>query len=429
MTHLHGVDDGHGYGVKGESTNKKGVRGESIDDVGVGGYSTNRTGVLGLSTRGTGVAGYGGSKPGVLGYSGDAGVAGYSPSSHGVRGISGNAEYDPYYDRKVVGVFGKSETGVGVYGYSPNDIGVNGESTNYLGVAGYSSNNTGVQGVSGSGNSKGVAGYSSNYHGVSGWSYNHTGVYGTSFNGRGVDAESYNSTGVHGWSYNSTGVYAESYKGIGLIGLSLSEGIGVYASVLGTGEGYAAYLDGRVHIRGPLEKPGGSFKIDHPLDPANKYLCHSFVESPDMKNVYDGVVVLDDNGEADIELPDWFGILNKDFRYQLTAIGAPGPNLYIAEEISDTTTTTNYSSSNNNNSSRFKIAGGASGMKVSWQVTGIRRDPWANANRIQVEEDKSDKECGYYLHPDLYRQPEDKGISHLLFPKDKREELTRAAHK
>ena len=97
-------------------------------------------------------------------------------------------------------------------------------------------------------------------------------------------------------------------------------------------------------ITGNLEKAGGSFKIDHPLDPANKYLCHSFVESPDMKNVYDGVVVLDNKGKAEIELPDWFGILNKDFRYQLTAIGAPGPNLYIAEEISEATTTnTKYS--------------------------------------------------------------------------------------
>ena len=92
-------------------------------------------------------------------------------------------------------------------------------------------------------------------------------------------------------------------------------------------------------ITGNLEKAGSSFKIDHPLDPANKYLCHSFVESPDMKNVYDGVVVLDGKGKAEIELPDWFGIINKDFRYQLTAIGAPGPNLYIAEEISEATNT------------------------------------------------------------------------------------------
>jgi hypothetical protein len=124
---------------------------------------------------------------------------------------------------------------------------------------------------------------------------------------------------------------------------------------------------------------------------------------------------------AVIDLPDWFAALNKDFRYQLTAIGAPGPNLYVAEEISEmtATTTTNYidnNSSNNNNSSHFKIAGGTSGMKVSWQVTGIRKDPWVNANQ-----DKPNKERGYYLHPDVYSQPEEKGISHLLFPPQEEE--------
>jgi hypothetical protein len=222
--------------------------------------------------------------------------------------------------------------------------------------------------------------------------------------------------GVHGYSNSNPGVYGSSDSSAGVYGESISD--------------YAAVLNGKVKITGNLEKAGGSFKIDHPLDPANKYLHHSFVESPDMKNVYDGIVVLDRKGKAEIELPNWFGALNKDFRYQLTAIGAPGPNLYIAEEISETRTS-NYDSksSNKTNSSRFKIAGGASGMKVSWQVTGIRKDPWANANRIQVEEDKPDKERGYYLHPDLYSQPEENGISHLLFPKDKREELARAVQK
>jgi hypothetical protein len=95
--------------------------------------------------------------------------------------------------------------------------------------------------------------------------------------------------------------------------------IGVYGQSP-TGDGVC----GKVFIRSPLEKPAGPFKIDHPLDPANKYISHSFVESPDMKTIYDGGVVLYDKGVAEIELTDWFGALNKDLRYQLTAVGAPG---------------------------------------------------------------------------------------------------------
>jgi hypothetical protein len=57
-------------------------------------------------------------------------------------------------------------------------------------------------------------------------------------------------------------------------------------------------------------------------------------------------------------------------------------------------------------------------MKVSWQVTGIRKDPWANAHRIKVEEDKPDKEQGYYIYPELYGQPADRGISSLHFPQE-----------
>ena len=243
--------------------------------------------------------------------------------------------------------------------------------------------------------------------------------------------------GVFGKSPGGNGVYGVCDDGCGVYGLS-GNGTGLYGE---SGMYYAAFLNGKVKITGNLEKAGGSFKIDHPLDPANKYLCHSFVESPDMKNVYDGVVVLDDKGEAEIELPDWFGILNKDFRYQITAIGSPGPNLYIAEEIiSDTVTiTTNttkhdgshrdnagydVSSDNdnnkNNNGSRFKIAGGTSAMKVSWQVTGIRKDPWANTHRVQVEENKQDKERGHYIHPDLYGQPTENQIDRFLFPEQKK---------
>ena len=148
------------------------------------------------------------------------------------------------------------------------------------------------------------------------------------------------------------------------------------------------YVDGNLQVSGTLSKGGGSFKIDHPLDPANQYLYHSFVESPDMKNVYDGVAVLDANGEATVAMPAWFDALNRDFRYQLTPIGAAAPDLHVSAEMSG---------------NQFSIAGGAPGLKVSWQVTGIRQDPFANAYRIPVEQDKPEGEKGTYLYPELYR--------------------------
>jgi hypothetical protein len=163
---------------------------------------------------------------------------------------------------------------------------------------------------------------------------------------------------------------------------------------------YAGYFEGNVHVRGTLSKAGGSFTIDHPLDPANKYLSHSFVESPDMLNVYTGTVTLDATGTAEVGLPAWFEALNTDFRYQLTAIGAPGPQLHIAQKIMN---------------NRFTIAGGTAGMEVSWQVTGIRQDAWANTHRIVVEEDKPAAERGTYLTPTEHGQPETKGRDHARF--------------
>ena len=108
----------------------------------------------------------------------------------------------------------------------------------------------------------------------------------------------------------------------------------------------------------------------------------------------------DAKGEAEVELPVWFEALNQDFRYQLTCIGGYAP-VYIAQEI---------------HNNRFAIAGGKVGMKVSWQVTGIRQDAWANAHRIPVEEDKSAEEQGYYLHPELYGESEEKHVRQVRHP-------------
>jgi len=115
------------------------------------------------------------------------------------------------------------------------------------------------------------------------------------------------------------------------------------------------------------------FRIDHPLDPENKYLYHSSIESNEMANVYNGNIILDINGEAWVSLPDWFEALNTNYRYQLTPIGAPGPDLYVASEISN---------------NKFKVSGGSQGMKVSWQVTGTRKDKFAANHPLNVEVSK-----------------------------------------
>jgi hypothetical protein len=155
---------------------------------------------------------------------------------------------------------------------------------------------------------------------------------------------------------------------------------GAVAALQVIGEGKprnAASFIGNVGVVGTLTKSAGSFRIDHPLDPEGKYLSHSFVESPDMMNVYNGNVTLDAGGRATVQLPEYFEALNRDFRYQLTAVGAPGPNLYIAEGVKQ---------------NGFRIAGGRPYAHVSWQVTGVRQDAYADAHRIRVEEDKPRKE-------------------------------------
>ena len=152
-------------------------------------------------------------------------------------------------------------------------------------------------------------------------------------------------------------------------------------------------------VTGTLSKGGGTFKIDHPLDPANKYLYHSFVESPDMMNIYNGNVITNSNGIAKVKMPNYFKALNKEFRYQLTVIGSFAQAI-IAKEI-------------NNNS--FEIKTSKPNVKVSWMVTGVRKDAWANKNRVVPEVDKT-WEKGYFIHPELYGELETKNITKAKRP-------------
>ena len=244
--------------------------------------------------------------------------------------------------------------------------------------------------------------------------YTTSGTTGTGVYGRG-------SWGVHGRSYRGDGVFGDTDTGNGVKGSSFDDSAtaaGVYGLAYGRSSngiigqadngtaaygvwgkstvGYAGFFSGRVSVTGLLTKAGGGFRIDHPLDPENRYLSHSFVESSEQLNVYSGTTVTDARGRALVELPEYFESLNTDVRYQLTAIGDFAQAI-VAEEV---------------NGNRFTIATDRPGVKVSWQVSGVRRDPFARANPVVVEEEKPAEERGTYLHPAAWGRPESEGADH-----------------
>ncbi len=209
-------------------------------------------------------------------------------------------------------------------------------------------------------------------------------------------ATNINSVVSYGGKFISDGKY-----GYGVAGIAEGTyGIGVYGYAPSTN--FAGRFEGNVrvtedlHVSGTLTKAAGSFKIDHPLDPQNKNLYHSFVESPDMKNIYDGNITTDGNGNAIIELPEWFEALNKDFRYQLTVIGEFAQAIVSQKIINN----------------RFSIKTDKPNIEVSWQVTGIRQDAFANANRIPVEEIKNPEDKGKYLHPEAFGLSKTMGVDY-----------------
>ncbi len=243
-----------------------------------------------------------------------------------------------------------------------------------------------------SGNGAAVHGYVSGGYGNSSWA-----VYGSNANvyGYGVfgAANSSQGIGVYGegdWS----GVYG--YGTDGVIGsASASNGAAIYG--YGNASSTAGLFSGNVSVVGSFSASSKSFLIDHPKDPSNRFLEHACVESPERKTIYDGCSVADDSGVLEVALPGYFEALNGDVRYQLSAVGAPAPDLHIRSEV---------------NGGKFVIAGARPGQKVCWQVTGVRRDAYASAHPILVERDKLGPENGLYLHPAEHGQPSDKGIHH-----------------
>jgi hypothetical protein len=243
---------------------------------------------------------------------------------------------------------------------------------------------------------------------------------GTTFGVQSVAMDGAECFGVHGVATRGTkvtGVYGSarlaSQEGVGVHGIASDNpvnGLGVYGGATANGWGvgvygeawanstanWAGYFGGDVNVTGVVYSPAKVNRIDHPLDPGNKYLMHATVESSEMTNLYSGNVTLNAAGEAVVTLPDWFEAANTDFRYQLTCVGGYAP-VFVARKIS------NHS---------FNIAGGSAGLEVSWQVTAVRNDQYARSHPLTAEEEKRTHERGKYLYPESFGLGEEQSIDY-----------------
>ncbi|HWP30201.1 MAG TPA: hypothetical protein VNK96_00515 [Fimbriimonadales bacterium] len=329
-----GSQDGSGWGVYGTSVSGRGVYGWA--------YATSGTnyGVYGqsASTEGRGIFGWATASSGTT-YGGRF----QSDSTSGIA-VNGWATAG---SGATYGVWGQSAStsGRGVYGYvtatsgSTNGVYGRSESTNGLGVVGYAPANNGI-----------------NY-----------GVY--------AQSDSTNGRGVLGWA---TAISGTTY---GVVGRSDST------------SGYGVYSSGNFAATGTK-----SFQIDHPLMPETHYLNHFCTEGPEPYNVYSGNVVTDAQGYANVQLPDYFESINRDFRYQITVIDGAGEEFVQARVVRKI------------QNNHFVIRTSMPHVEVSWRVEAVRNDLWVQKYGFVTEQEKPEEYKGKYLRPDLYGMPKEYGI-------------------
>ncbi|MGA5823996.1 hypothetical protein ACPC54_39890 [Kitasatospora sp. NPDC094028] len=392
-----------------------GLRGVCLQGTGVLGLGGgNLPGVSGTSTQGVGVLGHGGGT--------GAGVSGTSTQGVGVLGQGGGTG---------AGVSGTGQQGPGVSGTNPQGVGVLASGQRGIVATGseVAGDFTGPVNVSGPLTLDSEVAMFSVYSGKDGKL--HIGDAGTDLltiapGEAGVDfprrvrlrqgpdgsaglwlfqrvantdrafigMKDDNTVGFYGRGGIGWGLWMDVNRGDttiigGSVGLTVSGNTAIQAS--GT---VAGVFNGNVVVNGTLSKQDSTFRIDHPLAPAEKYLFHAAVESPEMTNLYDGTVVTDGEGNATVALPDYFEALNRDYRYQLTPVG----ELALAAVTGPV------------HDNSFTIRTDKPRVTVCWQVTGVRQDRWANAHRVVPEVDKPEAERGLYLQPELHGEPASKSM-------------------
>jgi hypothetical protein len=154
---------------------------------------------------------------------------------------------------------------------------------------------------------------------------------------------------------------------------------------------FAGFFVGDVTVQGTLSKTAGSFLIDHPLDPYNQTLRHSFVESPEELCLYRGKVSLDTTGKAVVEMPHYFAELTheEEATVILTCIGMD-PFMASYEW--------------NHEFKAFTAYGQPHGQ-LSYFVMANRDDPAIRILRRPIEENKPEHQLGTLMCPEAYGQP------------------------
>ncbi|MFN8474212.1 MAG: hypothetical protein U0822_18610 [Anaerolineae bacterium] len=179
----------------------------------------------------------------------------------------------------------------------------------------------------------------------------------------------------------------------GIVGIARN-GDTPYA-IWGQGDGeWAGYFSGDVRVTGTLDNGLAAVKMDDPSNPTGRYINQAAVVGGDMLTLYNGNATTDAKGLAVVKVPAYVETISKDFRYQLTPIGQFAQAI-IAKEL---------------NGGEFVIQTDKPNVKVSWQLSGVRSDPYAQASSFKAVEDKNARDLGTYLHPEAYGQSKSLGV-------------------
>lgn len=309
-------------------------------------------------------------------------------NSYGLIGESNAASGTNYGVRGSI----QSSSGSGVHGRSDSTSGL----TYAVSGSNASVSGRGVNGYAFAATGTTYGGYfqseSSSGRGLFAWASNSVGstvgayAQANSNGGIAVYGDATNSGGAtFGGYFVSRSVDGQAVHGVATAGVGTTYGV---VGEVGSGSGYGVYFLGRLAGSGTK-----LFRIDHPLDPLNKYLLHYCAEGPEPMNAYSGTVVTDDKGYATVKLPDYYESINRDPRIQLTVLDeADSDEFVLVKAVSKP------------RSGFFRIRSSMPGVQVFWRVDAVRNDAFVRKHGAPVEEIKTGKEKGKYQQPSLYEE-------------------------